>query len=482
MKKRVVSLVLALAMVSALLIIPASAAYSYSPDTSSRDALTEFFKTGIYDEDLLNIIYQATGVGSTAGSNYVNATCAVKWFILDWVASRCVSTYGDFGKTTLDNLNKIAAQFNSNFRNSDNSSAIWYYLSGHYGLNSVMRILWNGMWIGTPYFSVTTDRIGGQDIYIINISVSAGGGDYNFALTNSEGHYWYALGEASVAPDETTHTNGLVWISETAAKSSYATDNYLCNDYELGLFKNAASSLAGGESVYFSTIGSGQYRCICNGENQYLAYRFYYNNGTTYHDRIFLSPVSTDNYYSGTEQTVSDNTGNGDTNLTIGDILLLDALNKYIVSPEGDINFIDSVTFDNSSKTYTFSTTTNNYYYDNRSYTYNYSWTYHVNYTSVTYIGQSEEYDKSYEFYYQLPDGRSSADLTAEELEQLNLSVDVINYGRSADDVRLRSLYHFDGNTDDASYWNYPESVVRPERVRHLAGGNPVRKGLTNHR
>jgi len=26
-----------------------------------------------------------------------------------------------------------------------------------------------------------------------------------------------------------------------------------------------------------------------------------------------------------------------------------------------------------------------------------------------------------------------------------------------------------------------PESVVRPEGVRHLAGGNPVWKGLTSH-
>ena len=65
MRKRVVSLFLALTMVSALFAVPASAAYSYSPDISSRDAMTEFFKLGIYDEDLLNIVYQVTGVGST---------------------------------------------------------------------------------------------------------------------------------------------------------------------------------------------------------------------------------------------------------------------------------------------------------------------------------------------------------------------------------------------------------------------------------
>ena len=119
-----------------------------------------------------------------------------------------------------------------------------------------------------------------------------------------------------------------------------------------------------------------------------------------------------------------------------------------------DSNVIfNGCTYDESTKTY--------YYHtevpitiDNRQYYY-FTYNYHINYTSVTYIGTTEQYDKHYEVYYQLPDGRSSADLTAEELEQLNLSIDVINYGRSADDVSLRSLYHFDGDTDDESYWNY---------------------------
>ena len=119
-----------------------------------------------------------------------------------------------------------------------------------------------------------------------------------------------------------------------------------------------------------------------------------------------------------------------------------------------DSNVIfNGCTYDESTKTY--------YYHtevpitiDNRQYYY-FTYNYHINYTSVTYIGTTEQYDKHYEVYYKLPDGRSSADLTAEELEQLNLSIDVINYGRSADDVSLRSLYHFDGDTDDESYWNY---------------------------
>lgn len=126
--------------------------------------------------------------------------------------------------------------------------------------------------------------------------------------------------------------------------------------------------------------------------------------------------------------------------------------------PTGDTITADQIIYDNSSQTYYVNTTTGNTTEGgDTTYntTYNYSYTYNIDYTSVTYIGQTAEYTKHYEVYYKLPDGRSSADLTAEELEQLNLAVDVLNYGRSADDVSLRSLYHFDGETTDASYWNY---------------------------
>ena len=129
----------------------------------------------------------------------------------------------------------------------------------------------------------------------------------------------------------------------------------------------------------------------------------------------------------------------------------IDLSGMTITLPDGKVMIADNIIYDESTKTYNIDShdVTNNYI------TYNYSWTYHINYTSITYIGQTEEYNKYYEVYYELPDGRDSADLTAEEAEQLNVSVDVIPYGRSADDTSLRSLYHFDGDTEDSSYWNY---------------------------
>ena len=146
-----------------------------------------------------------------------------------------------------------------------------------------------------------------------------------------------------------------------------------------------------------------------------------------------------------------DGDGNETTVTVDGDNTQIDIENGTFTAPDGTIQILDGVIYDESTHTY--------YIDSHDSYTWNtynyYTYQYYINYTSITYIGYTEQYDKHYEVYYKLPDGRSSADLTAEELEQLNLSIDVINYGRSADDVSLRSLYHFDGDTDDESYWNY---------------------------
>ena len=154
---------------------------------------------------------------------------------------------------------------------------------------------------------------------------------------------------------------------------------------------------------------------------------------------------------------------NGD--YTLGDSMaqkLLDMLEGSMKGGNGDTLYVDDVTYDMSSKTYnidahkeySFDIENNTYIY----YTYNYEYNYYINYTNVTYIGQTAE-DKSYKYYYELPDGRSSADLTAEELEQLNTQIDVLPYVRSADDVSIRSLYHFDGDIHDSSYWNYCTSL-----------------------
>ena len=118
-----------------------------------------------------------------------------------------------------------------------------------------------------------------------------------------------------------------------------------------------------------------------------------------------------------------------------------------------DINLnIDNVTFDFATKNYT----VNCYDIDFNYYTYNIQYTY--NNTYVTYIGSTAEFQsKEYEFYYQLPDGRSSADLTEEDVAGLSFQfADVVNYKRGVTDTSLLALYHFDGDTDDDSFYSSP--------------------------
>lgn len=158
----------------------------------------------------------------------------------------------------------------------------------------------------------------------------------------------------------------------------------------------------------------------------------------------------------------TDNTVDNSQHLTVEDMKILDITNNTmnLIDDKGQTtNYtIESLYYDASSKSYTanvyntvFNTTNN--YYEYNYYTYNISYTY--NNTYVTYIGSNADYQEPYEYYYELPDGRSSADLTAEDVAGLSFQFyDVVNYQKSATDNHLRALYHFDGDTDDSSFFS----------------------------
>lgn len=141
----------------------------------------------------------------------------------------------------------------------------------------------------------------------------------------------------------------------------------------------------------------------------------------------------------------------------------------------------DGAVWDFSSDSYTVNAykTVNegdNYYYT--YYTYNV--TYNITNTYITYIGSNEPYEREeYELYYQLPDGRSSADLTAEEIAGMSFEFyDIVNYQRSTDNVSVRGLYHFDGGIEDSSYftgqgrfiWNSGASITFMESPSPFEG------------
>lgn len=75
------------------------------------------------------------------------------------------------------------------------------------------------------------------------------------------------------------------------------------------------------------------------------------------------------------------------------------------------------------------------------------------NYTYVTYVIQDTTTESTwyYEIYYQLPDGRNTYDLKAEDIWGLGLSYDAVNYNSVAEDDGTLGLWHFDGNLQDES-------------------------------
>jgi hypothetical protein len=111
--------------------------------------------------------------------------------------------------------------------------------------------------------------------------------------------------------------------------------------------------------------------------------------------------------------------------------------------------------------TYTYNTayynqTYNSYYipvtYNNVDY--NYFVTYTPTYTNITYIvdgcgDPSQAVSNNY--YFQLPDGRNSYNLTADDVFGIPLAGEVINYDAVPENDNCVALYHFDGNIVDVS-------------------------------
>lgn len=293
---------------------------------------------------------------------------------------------------------------------------------------------WNANYASEVGFSTTVAKrelYDGRTFYVIRcLEVGGRRGEQNM-------EYYLCDGNARVLCVDTTVTPTIydgTWKSIRTLRSPYSLVSYA----ELYNLANAAGGKvqkSGNLYLILNSAGT-QYYATPSG----LAYAY----------------MPTDESASGSDRptdSVIEVGGDGSQNTVSvdGDNTKIDIANGVLTGLDGTLQIIDGVIYDESTKTYYIdshdSYTTNIYNY--------YTYQYYINYTSITYIGYTEQYDKHYEVYYKLPDGRSSADLTAEELEQLNLSVDVINYGRSADDVSLRSLYHFDGDTDDSSYWNY---------------------------
>ena len=120
----------------------------------------------------------------------------------------------------------------------------------------------------------------------------------------------------------------------------------------------------------------------------------------------------------------------------------------------------------NTTENFYYSNEYNTYYYQQTTNNYQYDYYYIDNSTHVTYYivgtdtttGEEDEY--VYDIYYELPDGRNSYDLKKEDVWGTYFIYNVEKYESVAeDDGTTLGLWHFDGNTNDSSYWNNSAGV-----------------------
>lgn len=212
---------------------------------------------------------------------------------------------------------------------------------------------------------------------------------------------------------------------------------------EDGISSTIASNGPNANPYYIRTAGqsSSSYGIFCNS-----AGLPYISSGPT-------APSVVDNDFN----VIVDNSKNNSDNIVVNDTKVIDTSNNTmtVINENGDkVTYnIDSLYWDASTHSYT----ANTYNIVNNTYNY-YTWniTYNITNTYINYIGSNDAYQQEeYKYYYELPDGRSSEDLTADEVGAMSFQfADVKNYARSATDTSLRALYHFDGNTEDSGYFS----------------------------
>lgn len=156
-------------------------------------------------------------------------------------------------------------------------------------------------------------------------------------------------------------------------------------------------------------------------------------------------------------------------------------MNRGTPSYKSVLNTTNNTFYDMSRDyTYTYNTayynqTYNSYYipvtYNNVDY--NYFVTYTPTYTNITYIvdgcgDPSQAVSNNY--YFQLPDGRNSYNLTADDVFGIPLAGEVINYVFAPEDSNCLALYHFDGNIQESSGVGSSASFLSGSVPRYVTG------------
>lgn len=172
----------------------------------------------------------------------------------------------------------------------------------------------------------------------------------------------------------------------------------------------------------------------------------YYRSGPTSPVALINSANKTLSFYQNKDYTINNNTSYWEYQANVD---LSNFLNSYTYN-------ITTNNYDIDYNTYVYNTT-NNYYnitIDNSTTNYNYDIQveYAPQYTQVTYVSNSSEINNVTNiYYYALYDGRSSVDLTVNEVFGLATDYSGGNYDLVTEDENTLSLQHFDGDYADSS-------------------------------
>lgn len=401
MKNRIISLVLTFSLCASLLVLPAHAEYIYNPvpNDSFITQLAIAFK-------------QITGIDVTSsmGSMQLPVT----------------------GPCSMSELERAREYYNS-----------WLI-----DLYRAVDYTWpNGL--GSPA-AITYDNRNGIYRLVDNYS--------NEYVMDSMGRFPYyepPVDQSTINPDP-NQEGASVPATPSISKNGFVRAEYADTSQVVLVTQDALSQLVTNLSA--EGINGTMWETVINGTRFYVVtdaqHRSFYCNSL---NQPFVAKVQSSASDIKYDYITNDNS------TTIKDTQIIDMADGVlnIVNENGDKTqlWIDAINFNFDDHSYTvnaydYTYNIQNNYYEYNYYTYNI--TYNISNTYINYIGSTAEFvPTEYELYYELPDGRSSADLTIDEMAGMSFQFyDVINYHKSATDTYLRALYHFDGDTDDSSYFS----------------------------
>lgn len=198
---------------------------------------------------------------------------------------------------------------------------------------------------------------------------------------------------------------------------------------------------------------------ICNQRRENLRFQ---NEKAVAESQIALNDASR-RYYESLSPTGSGPYGNMYYSGNANGSIYLDTENSVLHYPNGSAN-VTNLFYDYSNDT-TYMVTNNEY---------RYFVTYAPTYTNITYLPvNSTNMDNAVcnTYFYKLPDGRNSFNLTAADVMGMVLEYNVVNYQQVSESTHTKALYHFDGDVFDSSSNHSTFSWGSGASSSYLSGG-----------